>query len=136
MTKCFEIFVILGLLVFQVTFRAACFLVIPGLCFLLSSPGTDPGIHISKHNLDRGKQWSNAGLKAQCYQLAAHLPCRSSPGFLFLLSSPGSDPGIHISKHNLDHRKQWSNAVSVAQCYQLAARLPCRSSPRMTVPLC
>ena len=30
-----------------------------------SSPGFDPGIHPSKHNLDRGKQWSNAGLRAQ-----------------------------------------------------------------------
>ena len=64
MTKCFEIFVILGLLVFQVTFRAACFLVIPGLCFLLSSPGCsfftsspgcDPGIH-KETGKDKGKR--------------------------------------------------------------------------------
>ena len=44
--------------------------------FFMSSPGIVPGIHISKHNLDHGKQWSNAVSVAQCYQLAARLPCR------------------------------------------------------------
>ncbi len=42
----------------------------------------------SKHNLDRGKQWSNAASGTRCFQPAARLPCRSSPGTLFFHRHP------------------------------------------------
>ena len=65
----------------------------PGYVFLLSSPGFDPGIHPSKHNLDHGKQWSNAASVVQCCQPAARLPCRSSPASFLFLVIPGLQPG-------------------------------------------
>ena len=88
--------------------------------YLLVIAGLDPAIHPSKHNAIHRPRHSNAASVAQCCQLAARLPCRSSPGF---------DPGIHPSKYNAIHRLRHSNAASVVQCCQLAARLPCRSSP-------
>ena len=100
--------------------------------YLLVIAGLDPAIHPSKHNAIHRPRHSNAVSVAQCCQLAARLPCRSSPGCVFYYVIPGLDPGIHPSKYNAIHRLRHSNAASVVQCCQLAARLPCRSSPAMT----